>query len=235
LKPSLNALKSPAHIAAPTHLNGSHAPLQLPQSLDLSPTSSPPTPSRSNQSSPGTAAEGCPTPPSGDDQVAIAAPSTAHGGMINNNIHPQSEGDHINVSFSKPNRPLVRIHRSDNIVSYALGITRSPNQKALYATFSHPTPSISRIRRARSKVWIVLIDAPIYALLGSEPVLPLVEYCGVLRLAFTLSVQPFYDNKVPLHYPLMLPTFKSFTPRHSYPFLRHHPHVAVTLRRFRCI
>lgn len=43
-----------------------------------SPTSSPPTPSRSNQSSPATSDEECLTPPSGDDQAAIAHPSTTH-------------------------------------------------------------------------------------------------------------------------------------------------------------
>jgi Cyclin, N-terminal domain len=48
-----------------------------------SPTSSPPTPSRSNQSSPETSDEECLTPPSGDDQVAIAHPSTGHSSMMN--------------------------------------------------------------------------------------------------------------------------------------------------------
>jgi hypothetical protein len=46
-----------------------------------SPTSSPPTPSRSKQSSPATSDEECLTPPSSDDQAAIAHPS--HSSMMN--------------------------------------------------------------------------------------------------------------------------------------------------------
>ena len=44
--------------------------------------SSPPTPSRSNQSSPETSDEECLTPPSGDDQAAIAH-SSSHSNMMN--------------------------------------------------------------------------------------------------------------------------------------------------------
>lgn len=54
----------------------------LAQSYPSPGPSSPPTPSRSNESSPETSDEECLTPPSGDDQGAIAH-SSSHGNMMN--------------------------------------------------------------------------------------------------------------------------------------------------------
>jgi hypothetical protein len=75
------------------HCSNAHHPLEsvAPRQAAItatqsypSPTSSPSAPSCSNQSSPETSDEGCLTPPSGDDQVAIALPSTAHRSSMMN-------------------------------------------------------------------------------------------------------------------------------------------------------
>jgi hypothetical protein len=63
-----------APVAAPAPVTPSNRwPLTAPTQYYPSPTSSPPTPSRFNQSSPGTSDEECLTPLSGDNQVVRAS------------------------------------------------------------------------------------------------------------------------------------------------------------------